>query len=144
MVIPRRSGRKIEAEQQIGAFPIGPLEALGALRDTKPEVCLGLSVCICRQVICICRQVHSGIQNLRSVLGCLCVSVDRSHSPENLNSVCRHLSTALFLYVDRVQPARWLRTCAKAKKTYRGLDEESLAQSRVFHMERWSKSRESA
>ncbi|MQL80748.1 hypothetical protein Taro_013200 [Colocasia esculenta] len=29
MVIPRRSGQRIEAEQQIGAFPLGPLEALG-------------------------------------------------------------------------------------------------------------------
>ena len=29
MVIPRRSGRKVEAEQQFGAFPLGPLEALG-------------------------------------------------------------------------------------------------------------------
>ncbi|MQL89186.1 hypothetical protein Taro_021759 [Colocasia esculenta] len=37
---------------------------------------------------------------------------------------------------ERVQPARRLRTCAKAKKTYRGLDKESLAQSRVFPMER--------
>ncbi|MQM15613.1 hypothetical protein Taro_048560 [Colocasia esculenta] len=43
----------------------------------------------------------------------------------------------------QVQPARRLRTCAKAKKTYRGLDKESLTQSRVFPMERWSKSRES-
>ncbi|MQL86400.1 hypothetical protein Taro_018932 [Colocasia esculenta] len=41
-----------------------------------------------------------------------------------------------------VQPARRLRTCAKAKKTYGGLDKESLAQSRVFLMERSSKSRE--
>ncbi|MQL72590.1 hypothetical protein Taro_004942 [Colocasia esculenta] len=29
MVIPRRSGRKVEAEQQFGAFPLDPLEALG-------------------------------------------------------------------------------------------------------------------
>ncbi|MQM11337.1 hypothetical protein Taro_044250 [Colocasia esculenta] len=32
--------------------------------------------------------------------------------------------------------------CAKVKKIYGGLDKESLAQSRVFPMERWSKSRE--
>ncbi|MQM02181.1 hypothetical protein Taro_034940 [Colocasia esculenta] len=38
----------------------------------------------------------------------------------------------------RVQQARRLRTCAKAKKTYGGLDKESLAQSRVFSMETWS------
>ncbi|MQL77723.1 hypothetical protein Taro_010139 [Colocasia esculenta] len=36
----------------------------------------------------------------------------------------------------QVQPARRLRTCAKAKKTYRGLDKESLVQSGVFPMER--------
>ncbi|MQM21046.1 hypothetical protein Taro_054078, partial [Colocasia esculenta] len=41
-----------------------------------------------------------------------------------------------------VQPAPRLRTCAKVKKTYEGLDKESLAQSRVFPMERWSMSRE--
>ncbi|MQL68492.1 hypothetical protein Taro_000791 [Colocasia esculenta] len=72
MVIPRRSGRKVEAEQQFGAFPLDPLEALGweaalcefgskrmliylhlstdALRNRKPELCPGLTVCICRQV----------------------------------------------------------------------------------------------
>ncbi|MQL87510.1 hypothetical protein Taro_020057, partial [Colocasia esculenta] len=33
-------------------------------------------------------------------------------------------------------------TYAKAKKTYGGLDKESLVQSRVFSVERWSKSRE--
>ncbi|MQM21799.1 hypothetical protein Taro_054844 [Colocasia esculenta] len=44
----------------------------------------------------------------------------------------------------KVQPARRLRMCAKAKKTYGGLDKESLAQSRVFPMERWFKSRESS
>ncbi|MQL71756.1 hypothetical protein Taro_004079 [Colocasia esculenta] len=27
--------------------------------------------------VCICRQMHSGIENLSFVLGCLCVSVDR-------------------------------------------------------------------
>ncbi|MQL89274.1 hypothetical protein Taro_021840 [Colocasia esculenta] len=41
-----------------------------------------------------------------------------------------------------VQPARRLRTCAKAKKTYGGLDKDSLAQSGVFSVERWSMSRE--
>ncbi|MQL96399.1 hypothetical protein Taro_029072 [Colocasia esculenta] len=41
----------------------------------------------------------------------------------------------------RVQPARRLRTCAKAKKTYGGLDKESLAQSGIFLMERWFMSR---
>ncbi|MQL94987.1 hypothetical protein Taro_027653 [Colocasia esculenta] len=41
-----------------------------------------------------------------------------------------------------VQPARQQWTCAKAKKTYGGFNKESLAQSRVFPMERWSKSRE--
>ncbi|MQL83387.1 hypothetical protein Taro_015874 [Colocasia esculenta] len=62
MVIPRLSGRKVEAEQQFGAFPLDPLEALGweaapcslhlstdALRNGKPELCPGLTVCICRQ-----------------------------------------------------------------------------------------------
>ncbi|MQL77177.1 hypothetical protein Taro_009585, partial [Colocasia esculenta] len=34
------------------------------------------------------------------------------------------------------------RTCAKAKETYGGLDKDSLVQSRVFPVERWSKSRE--
>ncbi|MQM07310.1 hypothetical protein Taro_040148 [Colocasia esculenta] len=42
----------------------------------------------------------------------------------------------------KVQPARRLRTCVKAKKTYRGLDKESLVQSEVFSVERWSKPRE--
>ncbi|MQL94506.1 hypothetical protein Taro_027164 [Colocasia esculenta] len=32
--------------------------------------------------------------------------------------------------------------CAKAKKTYGGLDKESLAQSGVFPVEKWSMSRE--
>ena len=32
--------------------------------------------------------------------------------------------------------------CAKAKETHGGLDKESLVQSRVFPVERWSKSRE--
>ncbi|MQL85356.1 hypothetical protein Taro_017868 [Colocasia esculenta] len=32
--------------------------------------------------------------------------------------------------------------CAKAKKTYGDLDKESLAQSGVFPVERWSMSRE--
>ncbi|MQM14874.1 hypothetical protein Taro_047808 [Colocasia esculenta] len=40
-----------------------------------------------------------------------------------------------------VQPARRQWTYSKAKKTYGGLDKESLAQSRVFPMERWSKLR---
>ncbi|MQM21351.1 hypothetical protein Taro_054390 [Colocasia esculenta] len=44
--------------------------------------------------------------------------------------------------VLKVQPAHRQRTCAKAKKTYEGLDKESLAQSRVFPMERWSMPRE--
>ncbi|MQM02061.1 hypothetical protein Taro_034827 [Colocasia esculenta] len=34
-------------------------------------------------------------------------------------------------------------TYAKAKKTYGGLDKGFLVQSRVFSVERWSKSRES-
>ncbi|MQM03019.1 hypothetical protein Taro_035789 [Colocasia esculenta] len=38
----------------------------------------------------------------------------------------------------KVQPARRLRTCAKAKKTYEGLDKDSLVQSGVFPVERWS------
>ncbi|MQL76910.1 hypothetical protein Taro_009309 [Colocasia esculenta] len=40
--------------------------------NPKSEVSVG-----CRQAVCICRQMHSGIENLSSVLGCLCVSVDR-------------------------------------------------------------------
>ncbi|MQM00975.1 hypothetical protein Taro_033720 [Colocasia esculenta] len=36
----------------------------------------------------------------------------------------------------RVQPSRRIRTCAKAKKTYGGLDKESLVQSGVFLVER--------
>ncbi|MQL99516.1 hypothetical protein Taro_032241 [Colocasia esculenta] len=42
-----------------------------------------------------------------------------------------------------VQLARWLRTCAKAKETYGGLDKESLVQSGVFLIERSSMPRES-
>ncbi|MQM01466.1 hypothetical protein Taro_034220, partial [Colocasia esculenta] len=42
-----------------------------------------------------------------------------------------------------VQLARRLRTCAKAKKTYGGLDKDSLVQSGVFSVERWSMPRES-
>ncbi|MQM13872.1 hypothetical protein Taro_046799 [Colocasia esculenta] len=38
-----------------------------------------------------------------------------------------------------VQPALRQWTYAKAKKTYGGLDKESLVQSRVFPMESWSK-----
>ncbi|MQM21423.1 hypothetical protein Taro_054463 [Colocasia esculenta] len=41
----------------------------------------------------------------------------------------------------KVQSASRLRTCAKAKKTYGGLDKESLVELRVFPMERWSMSR---
>ncbi|MQL90101.1 hypothetical protein Taro_022687, partial [Colocasia esculenta] len=40
--------------------------------NPKSEVFVG-----CRQAVCICRQMHSGVENLSSVLGCLCVSVDR-------------------------------------------------------------------
>ncbi|MQL71493.1 hypothetical protein Taro_003779 [Colocasia esculenta] len=43
----------------------------------------------------------------------------------------------------RVQPVRRQWTCAKAKKTYGDLDKESLTQSGVFPVERWSMSRES-
>ncbi|MQL89306.1 hypothetical protein Taro_021877 [Colocasia esculenta] len=42
-----------------------------------------------------------------------------------------------------VKPARRVRTCAIAKETYGGLDKESLVQSGVFPMERWSMPRES-
>ncbi|MQL95779.1 hypothetical protein Taro_028451 [Colocasia esculenta] len=38
----------------------------------------------------------------------------------------------------KVQPTHRLRTCAKAKKTYGGLDEDSLVQLGVFPVERWS------
>ncbi|MQL77445.1 hypothetical protein Taro_009853 [Colocasia esculenta] len=33
-----------------------------ALRNRKPELCPGLTVCICRQVHFICRQMHSEMQ----------------------------------------------------------------------------------
>ncbi|MQM11118.1 hypothetical protein Taro_044021 [Colocasia esculenta] len=52
----------------------------GALRDTKPEVCLGLSVCICRQV-----HLHLSTDALRQRIGFqkskfLSVSVDRRYA----------------------------------------------------------------
>ncbi|MQM22755.1 hypothetical protein Taro_055812 [Colocasia esculenta] len=48
--------------------------------NPKSEVSVG-----CRQAVCICRQKHSGIENLSSVLGCLCVSVDRArYIPEHV------------------------------------------------------------
>ncbi|MQL97338.1 hypothetical protein Taro_030036 [Colocasia esculenta] len=44
--------------------------------------------------------------------------------------------------IPRVQPTRRLRTCAKAKNTYGGLDKESLVLSGVFPTKRWSKPKE--
>ncbi|MQM13769.1 hypothetical protein Taro_046697 [Colocasia esculenta] len=58
MVILRRSGRKIEAEQQIGAFPLGPLEALGGGRGGRKHP-NGAGVGISKShVSIVCRQVH--------------------------------------------------------------------------------------
>ncbi|MQM08789.1 hypothetical protein Taro_041648 [Colocasia esculenta] len=75
MAIPQRSGQKVEAEQQFGAFPLGPLEALGnlhlstgALRNTKPEFCPGLSVCICRQGSCIAWQTYIWWRAVKNLL----------------------------------------------------------------------------
>ncbi|MQL68414.1 hypothetical protein Taro_000677 [Colocasia esculenta] len=42
----------------------------------------------------------------------------------------------------KIQPARRQWTCTKTKETYGGLDKESLAQSGVFPVERWSMPRE--
>ncbi|MQM19936.1 hypothetical protein Taro_052948 [Colocasia esculenta] len=83
MAIPQRSRQKVEAEQQFWAFPLGPLEALGweaalcefgnfhlstgALRNTKPELCPGLPVCICRQALI--RRLKSSLGDLHRLEG---------------------------------------------------------------------------
>ncbi|MQM15053.1 hypothetical protein Taro_047990 [Colocasia esculenta] len=60
MAIPRRSGQKIEAGQQFGAFPLGPLEALGkgggrGGRKHPSGAGFGNSK---SHVSVVCRQVH--------------------------------------------------------------------------------------
>ncbi|MQL76997.1 hypothetical protein Taro_009388 [Colocasia esculenta] len=121
MVIPRRSGRKVEAEQQFGAFPLDPLEALGweaalcefgskrmliylhlstdALRNRKPELCPGLTVCICRQIE-VSRFERDEIGSLLVKMGMAFVS-QSSLSVVGVPRVCilealRHAGTSFF------------------------------------------------